>query len=670
MVFLNAEAAHGGRIRRVVVNNFRPVIDFGFTGETVSAEGGVATRCGTLTFEENGEGITVRKQMDPSEHVLGFGEKAFEIERKRLVLRMWNNDPGGYSRGRDPIYMSIPFYISVREGVSAFFINSVSRVVFDIGVSEYDNVLAKIPEHGLELFIFEADTVEEVVELFTSLTGLPFMPPLWSLGHQVSRFSYYPESTVMRIVRDYTRIVPVSAVYLDIDYMDEFKLFTWDKRKFSDPAAMTEGLHELGVRAVAIMDPGLKAEQGYRLFERGLGTYVETANRELYLGKVWPGLCAFPDFFREEAVRHWKEMVRTFVVDYSIDGLWLDMNEPSVFNQRKTIASDATHLIDGKRVKHDQVHNAYAYLEVKSTYEAMSEVMDEPYILTRSGFAGIQKYAAAWTGDSISSWDDLRLQISMVASMGLSGIPFAGCDLGGFIGRTYPELLARYYQMAAFFPVYRNHKAKDGSDQELFLLPDRFRKMAVQAVQTRYRFMPYIYSLAYEAHVRGHPIIRPLCYEFQDDGEAYSVNDEYMVGKALLYAPVLTEGASGREVYLPAARWFSIHDGKEIEGPAWVRAEAPMPIFVRHGSVIPLSDGGFIVYGDSQFTVFDGSERLITSEGGSFDAGRTVAAGFVEFLGIAAEECLVDGRSGRAESAEGKTVVRAENFRRMSLRKK
>lgn len=669
MVFLNAKTAHGSRTRRVVINNFRPVIDFGFTGETASPEGGVATRCGMLTFEENGEGVLVRKQLDPSEHVIGFGEKAFEIERKRMVLRMWNNDPGGYSRGRDPIYMSIPFYISVRDGVSAFFINSVSQVVFDVGVSEYDNVLAKIPEHGLELFIFEGDSIEEVVEMFTSLTGLPFMPPLWSLGHQVSRFSYYPESTVMRIVQDYARIVPVSAIYLDIDYMDEFKLFTWDKRKFSDPAAMTKGLHELGVRAVAIMDPGLKAEQGYGLFERGVGTYVETANRELYLGRVWPGLCAFPDFFREGAVRHWKEMVRNFVRDYSIDGLWLDMNEPSVFNPKKTIAADATHLIDGKRVKHDRVHNAYAYLEVKTTYEAMSDIMGEPFILTRSGFAGIQKYAAVWTGDSVSSWDDLRLQISMVASLGLSGIPFAGCDLGGFIGRTDPELLSRYYQMAAFFPVYRNHKAKDGSDQELFLLPDRFRRMAVEAVQTRYRFMPYLYSLAYEAHVKGHPIVRPLCYEFQNDDAAYSVNDEYMVGKALLYAPVLTEGASGRDVYLPAGRWFSLHEGEEKEGAAWLRTEAPMPMFVRHGSVIPLSDDGYMVYGNSKFTMFEGGERQLVSEGGSFDAGKTVKAGTVEFLGIEAEECLVDGRSRRAEPARGRTLVLAENFRRVSLKR-
>lgn len=654
-----------GGTRRITVDGFRPVVEFRFEGRRM-AEGGLTTLSGKIAIEKNGNGVTVRKSLDPFEHVVGFGEKAFDIERKRLVLRMWNNDPGGYRRGTDPIYASIPFFMCVGNGVTGFFVNSVSEVIFDTGVTEYDQLVVRTRDSGLEMFVFEGKTVESVVEQFVALTGMPFLPPRWSLGHQASRFSYYPESSVLRIAEEYRKRVPLDAIYLDIDYMDGFKLFTWNRRIFSDPAGMVKKLHSGGTKAVAIMDPGLKAEQGYSHFENGIGNYVETANRELYLGKVWPGLCAFPDFFREGAAEHWKGMISSFVRENGLDGIWLDMNEPSVFNEGKTIPPDSVHIHRGEAVPHAAVHNAYAYLEAKATYEALKDVTDEPFILSRSGYAGIQKYAAMWTGDSTSSWDDLRLQISMVSSMGISGIPFAGCDLGGFMGRTDPELLARYYQMAAFFPIFRNHKAKDGSDQEIFLLPERYRDMAEEAVRLRYRFLPYLYSLAYEAHTEGHPVVRPLFYEFQDDTTAYAVNDEYLVGPSLLYAPVVEKGEEGREVYLPRGKWFSLSGGVECTGPAWIKADGPT-VFVRKGSVVPVEDGGYLVYGRGTFTLFDGAEHRAVSDGASLDAGMTVGKGYVTFLAADSDECEVDGRKARAAREGHSTSVRAANFRRVRL---
>ncbi len=656
-----------GGTSRIVVNGFIPVIDFGFKGRSVGLSEGMTTECGVLSFEENGAGITVRKELEHLEHVVGFGEKAFELERKRVILRMWNNDPGGYRRGDDPLYASIPFFISVRDRAAGYFINSVASTTFDVGVSEYDSILVRVPEKGLEMYVFEAGTVAGVVEQFTGLTGMPFMPPLWALGHQVSRFSYYPEESVMNIAGEYLKTVPVSALYLDIDYMDGYKLFTWNSRIFGDPPRMIRELHGMGIRTIAIMDPGLKAEQGYSNFESGIGSYVETANRELYLGKVWPGLCAFPDFFDGRAVDNWKFMIRKFIGENGLDGLWLDMNEPSVFTEGKTIASDATHLVKGMRMRHDSVHNAYAYLEVRATYEAMKDVLDEPFILSRSGYAGIQKYAALWTGDSVSSWDDLRLQIPMVLSLGISGIPMAGCDVGGFIGRTEPELIARYYQMAAFFPVFRNHKAKDGNDQEIFMLPDRFSRMAADAVAARYEFMPFIYSLAHEAHVRGHPIVRPLFYEFQSDRATYSINDQYMLGTSVLYAPILDRGAKERDVYLPAGDWFSLGDGIEHRGPAWVSKDG-MPAFVRKGSVIPLKDGRFIAYGKGKFTMFDGSEFTISSGPDWFRSERPVYKGSVVFLGVEREKGEVEGRSVTGRSGRNRSEFAGRKFSHIRLR--
>ncbi len=659
-------SASGGTTR-IVVNGYTPVIDYHFRGRDSGRARDVKTGCGTLGFEENGPGLTVRKDLETFEHVVGFGEKAFELERKRLILRMWNNDPGGYRRGDDPIYLSIPFYISIREKATGFFVNSVSGITFDVGVSEYDRIIVRIPETGLEMYVFEGDTVQEVLEQFLRLTGMPFMPPEWSLGHQVSRFSYYPENTVMGVAEEYSRIVPVSAIYLDIDYMDSFKIFTWNKRIFGDPSGMIESLHRKGVRSVAIMDPGLKAEQGYNHFEEGMGSYVETSNQELYLGRVWPGLCAFPDFFDERAVRHWKGMVRSFIKENGVDGLWLDMNEPSVFNEGKTIPGDAVHNVGGRKIRHDVVHNAYGLLEARATFEAMSDVIPEPYILSRSGFAGIQKYAAVWTGDNISSWDDLRLQIPMVTSMGISGVPFAGCDLGGFAGRTEPELVARYYQMAAFFPVYRNHKSKDGSDQELFLLPERYRKMAVEAVLMRYSYMPYLYSLAWEAHAKGHPVVRPLFYSFQNDRTSYSVNDEYMVGDGLLYAPVLDRGAEGRDVYLPEGEWFSLDDGRVHKGQQWFRKEGTMNLFVRKGSIIPMSGNRFLVYGSGKFLKYDGEEHRLSSGKDSFDAGSVLGKCTVTFLGTEKETAATDGKKCVASRETGRTTVGPASFRRVVL---
>lgn len=656
-----------GKARRITVNRQTPVIEYSFKG--VERRGGreIGTSCGKVAISEEEWGLALRKELDTYEHVIGFGEKAFDIERRRLVLRMWNTDPGGYRRGDDPIYTSIPFFISVRERVAGYFVNSTSEVVFDVGVSEYDQVLVKIPEKHAEIYLFEGSTIEEVVEQFVGLTGMPFMPPEWSLGHQISRYSYYPENSVLKVAGEYAKLVPVSAIYLDIDYMDGFKLFTWNSKIFRDPKGMVESLHRKGIRAVAIMDPGLKAEQGYRHFEKGVGGYVETGHRELYLGRVWPGLCAFPDFFRDEAVEHWKGMVKSFVTENSLDGLWLDMNEPSVFSETKTIPEDAVHSYRGERVKHGTVHNAYGFMEVRATYEAMKEVVEEPFILSRSGYAGIQKYAAIWTGDNISSWDDLRLQIPMVTSMGISGIPFAGCDLGGFAGRTEGELLARYYQMALFFPVFRNHKAKDGSDQELYLLPERFRKLAADAVSTRYMFMPYLYSLAYEAHRTGHPVARPLCYEFQNDRTAYSINDEYMAGRSLLYAPLLEKGERGRDVYLPEGSWFSLYEGVELTGPGWFSRGEGDSIFIRRGSVIPMSGNAYLAYGSGEFHMFDGKERLLKSDATGFDAGHTVEEGEVTFLGIDGGKCSMDGKMTGCLSENGRTRVAGRGFRRVSV---
>lgn len=642
---MEIKLAESGKVKMISINSPEPAVKFQFSGKSRSISGDrVKTAGGMLRFALKEGRLIIEKELDTRESLVGFGEKAFEINRRRLRMTMWNRDPGGYRRGADPIYCSIPMFISTGSRLCGYFLNSASRSIFDTGMEDYDFLRIEVDDTSAQLFVFEGESIPEILELYTGLTGRPFMPPRWAMGHQVSRYSYFPDSKVREIIEEYLKIAPVSSVYLDIDYMDGYKVFTWDSRRFKDPVKLSDWLHSKGIKVVTIVDPGLKAEQDFEAFLDGMGCYVRTQNNELYLGRVWPGLCAFPDFLSERGHKFWKKRISEFVSRHHIDGIWLDMNEPSIFNEIKGMHEDALHRMNGRDAPHRLVHNAYALAEAAATYEGLKDAGAEPFILSRSGFAGIQKYAALWTGDNESSWDDLRLQISMVCSLGLSGVPFCGCDLGGFMGRTESELLARYYQMAAFFPIYRNHKAKDGSDQELFLLPERYRTMALEAVKMRYFFMDYLYSLAYEAHKKGHPVIRPLFYEFPSDGNCM-IDDEYMVGPNLLYAPVLDRGAKSRAVYLPEGSWYEWFSRREVKGKGWIDAQEEMPLFIRKNSVTPTNGGGFIVFGDGKFLLYDGRECAVEMKGRRLNFSRKMEECAVTFIGMDAESLRTDGQA-------------------------
>lgn len=594
------------------INEHKPVVDYGFSGESEKlSTSGLHDEFG-FTFTSDNESVTLGKKLGLREHILGLGEKAFNIDKKRMRMDMWNFDQNGYNRGDDPLYLSIPFFISVNKVVTGVFVNSTSRVHFDFGITEHDGITIRIPEPSVDLYVFRGDTVEAVLEEYVKLTGNPMKMPEWGLEPHISRYSYFPQDRVIEVVDEYRKSMPVSAVYLDIDYMDAYKLFTWDSKKFPEPVKLIKDLHERGVKLVTIVDPGIKVEEDYQPFADGLGTYVSTPENEIYTGKLWPGKSAFPDFLSTKGQEYWKKQILEFSKS-GVDGIWLDMNEPTILdNKVRTIEDDAVHK--ELKEKHSRVHNAYAYYQAKATYEAFSSVREEPYILSRAGFAGIQKYSLIWTGDNLSTWDDLSLQISMVCSLGLSGIPFTGCDIGGFMTSSEPELVARYYQMAAFFPLYRNHSDKFSVDQEIYTLPDLYRNMALNGVNLRMKFLPYLKKLAEEAHETGHPVVRPLCYEFFQDENTYSINDEYMVGKDLLFAPIVTKGATGRNVYLPQGKWVSYYSGEELEGSNWYHSDCEMPLYVRCGAEVPVEEGTTLVCSHSNL-------------GGNNSAGRVEIVG-------------------------------------------
>ncbi len=578
-----------------------------------------------VSYEADGGRIIIRGELGPFDKVYGLGEKALPLNRKRHRVIMWNTDAYGYATGTDPLYVSIPFFIVLRNGRAVgHFVDSPAYMSIDLGQADFGEFTVVVNDEAVDHYIIYGPSIKDVLRSYFELTGKPFLPPKWALGNQQSRYSYYPETNLLAIVDRYRKDeLPLSAVYLDIHYMDEYKIFTWDRKRFPDPKSFIDKLHGMGIRVVTIIDPGVKASPTYPVFKSGIdGNYFcVRRNGDLFTSHVWPGLCAFPDFARDDVRDWWGSLVADFVKD-GVDGVWLDMNEPAGFDYKDHTVSDEDlmHVVDGKQVPHVKVHNAYALLEAEATYEGMLKARPgkRPFILSRAGYAGIHRYAAIWTGDNTSNWEHLRLQIPILLGLSLSGVPFIGADVGGFAkdtkqGRFHldPELLVRWYEVAVFTPFLRNHTSIDSPDQEPWAWGSAYEGMIRGLLKLREKLMPYIYSLAWESHELGEPIIRPLVYEFQDDDNVHEIDDEFMLGPHVLLTPALERGSMVRRAYLPKCKWLDIRTGSEVEGGAVTTIDAPLgdpPVLVREGGVVPLMGDSLIVLvypGNGEFTIYE-----------------------------------------------------------------
>lgn len=690
----------------------RPVVEFDLPrGEPtpqveISGEFVRASCCGveaTLRISVEGERTRIWKPLALDEHVLGLGERAMPIDRRRAVAVMFNFDAYAHLPFMDPLYVSIPLAIFVRKGKAfGLLVNSPAYSVFDMGVREYAAVDIEV-EDKPELYVIFGPTPMEVLEVYVDITGKPFLPPKWALGYQISRFSYEPQGAVLDVVEKTVEEVPLEAIYLDLDHMDGRRIFTWDRRKFPDPHGLIAELHERGVKVVPILDPYVKAEPGYKVFEEGLHHLLTTENNELYLVRGWPGLSALPDFLNKKAREWWAKLVEEYVREYDVDGLWIDMNEPTNMDGdilftghwaelrkavalglkpgplrkedllRRTAAGAVHRLDDGRIVKHEKVHNAYAYFEAMATYEGMLRAGKKPFVLSRAGYAGIQRYAAVWTGDVVASWEGLKAALMAVLGLSSSGVHMVGADIGGFAGYSDPELIVRWYQASIFFPFFRAHKGKEGNDTELFALPARHREAVVEVIKLRYKFLPYLWHLAWEAHLTGRPILRPLPLEFPDDEDAYRIDDEYMAGPYILVAPHVSPG-SKRSVYLPSGVWIDYWSGVVHLGPSWVEATADLPIYIRRGSAI-LGDGFLMVYGEGSWRIYHGEgdkplQLEVRSSGNVVElSGDLVEIDELVILGARYSEAEVDGsRRAAAGDALGTRVEIGGTARRITLR--
>ncbi|MEW8979651.1 MAG: glycoside hydrolase family 31 protein [Symbiobacterium sp.] len=548
-----------------------------------------------LTWDEGT--VAWEQAAPPDARYYGLGQKMGFLDKRGRKLTLWATDESLHTPDRDPLYQSIPFLITVQScRAHGLFVDSTARIWCDLAREQPDLCAIRAEDDYLDAYFFAGPTVKRLLARYTELTGRMELPPLWALGYHQCRYTYCPESRVREVAAELRRRqIPCDAIWLDIDYMDGYRVFTWHPERFPDPKGMVADLAAQGFRTVTIVDPGVKVDGRYPVFQEGVagGHFICHEDGELCIGNVWPGRSAFPDFTRAATRRWWGDLHRGLVTEVGVAGIWNDMNEPAVFNERRTLPSTAVQGEEGERISHDKLHNAYGLLMARATYEGLRRLLPgrRPFLLTRSGYAGIQRYAAVWMGDNHSWWEHLLITVPMLLGMGLSGVPFVGVDIGGFQGDCDGELFARWVELGAFLPFCRNHSAMGTADQEPWAFGPEVEEIARRYITLRYRLLPFLYNEFYKCSQTGLPVMRPLLMEYPDDPETANLSDQFLLGEDLMVCPVYQPGARARLVYLPAGEWVDFWTGARVNGPARIVAEAPlerMPLFVRAGAILPM----------------------------------------------------------------------------------
>lgn len=567
----------------------------------------------SLGYQFFNDSFIVTRCCEPRDGFYGLGEKTGGLNRRGRDLALWNCDiwEGNVLKNArlhaladklkpddpnfDPYYVSIPFFYHLDATDDAarmvgFFVDNGYRGHFEFSdrwTYKYQFLGGQYTE-----YVFAGPAMRDILEAYTWITGRMAPPPLWSLGYHQCRWQKYDDAALRRLAATFReKALPCDTLWLDIDYMDGYRVFTWNRTMFPEPARTLADLNAQGYRVVTIIDPGVKYEPGYPVFDEGRANnlFCKTEDGQVYIGKVWPGRTAFPDFVKPEC-RAWWGRLNAAHVRSGLAGIWNDMNEPATGGVDPfAMRFDR----DGCNWPHERYHNQYAMLMAMGTVDGLRQAMPDlrTFVLSRAGFAGFQRYCAHWMGDNCSNWQHLALSLPMALGLGLSGQPFVGADAGGFMRDSQPELLARWMQQAAFSPFYRNHSCMGNIDQYPWSFGAGIEKICRAALEWRYRLLPYIYTSFMRAAADGQPVQRPLLLDWQADRNTWTLDDQYLFGEQLLVAPVLAPGQYQRAVYLPAGSWRDLRTGERHAGGQYVTVAAPLeaiPLFARGGGVIPL----------------------------------------------------------------------------------
>jgi alpha-glucosidase len=539
--------------------------------------------------------LVCQKVLPPGEHCYGLGERTGMLDKRGCRYTNWTTDTWNHGPSTDEMYQAIPFVLALRPATGltyGLYFNNTFRTVFDLGYTRPDRYRLEAEGGALDYCIIHGATPAEVVRGFTEVVGRMALPPRWALGYQQSRWSYASEAEVRAVVAGFRKHnLPGEVIYLDIDYMDGFRDFTWNRETFPEPERLIADLREEGFRVVPIIDPGIKDEPGNPVYDSGVagGHFLRDATGQLAHGFVWPGSCVFPDFARAGTRAWWAEWHQSLIAA-GVAGIWNDMNEPSTGGSE--IPLDASAGDDARPATFAEVRNVYAHLEARATRAALlvARPDERPFVLTRAGFAGTAAHSAMWTGDNASSWEHLEMSLPQLSNLGLSGVPFCGPDIGGFFGNATPELFARWIELGALYPFARGHSWRGSTPHEPWVFGDDVTNVARRYLELRYRLLPYLYTLFERAASTGEPIWRPLVYAYPTDPEVTALHDQALIGPDLLVAPVTRPGMSARHVYLPVGTWHDYWTGEQLFGPQHLLAPAPLgtlPLYARAGAIIP-----------------------------------------------------------------------------------
>jgi alpha-glucosidase len=540
------------------------------------------------------EAVTTYKTLQPQERFIGLGEKPGNLDRSGNGYTNWNTDAFGYSATQDPIYSSIPFYIGIHHQLNyGIFMDNTWQTDFNFGAS--NNRFSSFGARGGEMnyyFIYHR-RISDIITSYTALTGRMPLPPLWSLGYQQNRYSYYPEAEVLRIAETLReKKIPADGITLDIHYMDHFKVFTWDKERFANPKSMADKLKNMGFKLTVIVDPGVKVESGYGVYDRGIkeSVFAKYPDGTNYTARVWPGWCHFPDFTQPKARTWWAGEIKKYGDD-GVSGLWNDMNEIATWGQKTP--DNVVFDYDGRKASHLQAHNVYALQMVRASYDGARDAFNKrPFILTRAGYAGLQRYSAIWTGDNRAEDSHMLLGVRLLNSLGLSGVAFTGMDVGGFTGNGAPSLFARWMQIGAFNPYFRVHTSLNTKSAEPWTFGEEVLEISRNYINLRYKLLPYLYSAFYEATQNGNPVMRSLAINYTFDAHIYQeqFQNQYLFGNAFLVAPFTGTDKFGT-VYFPEGKWYDLYTGKVEQGNRQQIIELTtqkLPVYVKESSIIPM----------------------------------------------------------------------------------
>jgi len=558
----------------------------------VEHTGGVPVRP-VFSTDDDGRHVATIK-IDPGTSLYGTGEVPGQLLRNGRTNITWNTDSYGYNESNASLYQSHPWVLAVRPDGTAFGVlaDTSARCLIDLT----ENIRFAAEGKPFPVIVFEAPTPQGVLRKLADMTGTITMPPEWALGYNQCRYSYYPDSRVREIAHTFReKDIPCDVIWLDIDYMDNFKIFTFNSEFFPDPKALNEDLAAMGFHNVWMIDPGVADKPGYfvrdQLLENDLA--VKTADGEVYHGDVWPGSCVFPDFLMKDTRQWWAGLYKDFMA-LGVSGIWNDMNEPAVFNVKsKTMPIDNVHRADadlGGTGPHLWYHNVYGMNMVKATREGVMAANPDkrPFVLSRANFIGGHRYAATWSGDNVASWEQLEWSIPMVLNLSLSGQPFNGPDIGGFVGNGPDDqqgiLFARWMGIGSMLPFCRGHTGKDNIDKEPWAFGPSVEATCRRALSRRYHLLPYIYTLFHEASDSGLPVARPTFFADPTDPALRSEDDSFLLGAGLLVVSDPTPKLE-RAPVMPKGIWAPLNLDTVIKGDS---TDRNLPhLFVRGGSIIP-----------------------------------------------------------------------------------